>query len=864
MHKLLARVQAHRTAVSLIVTVALVGCAFTALHQLTETIHLRDLRSAFHMIAPSQIAIALGLTALRYLALTLYDHLALRVIGKPLPWRTAAIASFISYTLAHNLGLSPITGGSARYRVYSRAGLDGADVARVVALAGSTFWMGVMSIAGLAMAFHQAPLTIAGIPLSAGAVRLIGDLILIAMLGVVALCAFGPRQIGLFGWTLPLPSVRLALGQVGIAGIDLAAASAALFILIPGADPSLLPTFVLAYALAIIATLVTHVPGGLGVFEAVVIATVPADRPALFAALIAYRIVYYLFPLALGVIAFALHEGKQRRIGRAMSGARSLASGLAPLLMAAASFMGGSFLLVSGATPAITDRLQALHAILPLPFIEASHLAASLTGTALILLAPGLYRRLDGAFVAARALLLVGAAFSLAKGIDYEEAIVCLTIAGLLQWTRAAFYRRTAFVTQPFSPSWLACVATVCALTVWIGLFSFKHVDYDNALWWQFALRDDASRYLRASLGMAVMLGGVAIWRMFAPASQRTTDITDSLAVDAVLRSASRTDAMLALTGDKRFLFSPDGGAFLMYQVRGSSWIVMADPVGPRAAWRDLVWTLRGMADAAQGRLMLYQISADMLEIAIELGLQLVKYGEEAIIDLARFSLDGSAMRSIRHAERRATREGASFEVVPAASVPALLDALEAVSDEWLTTKGQREKGFSLGRFDRAYMAHFDCALVRVEGRIVAFANIWRTDDRRELSVDLMRHGAGSPPGVMDYLFASLMLWGKAQGYARFTQGIAPLSGIEGRRLSTLWAKAGAMIFRHGERFYGFRGLRAYKEKFAPAWEPRYIAAPRGLGFVGAMADLNRLIGKTPTAHALRVPPVVALLPLAA
>ena len=852
MHKLIAWIGAHRTAASLAVTALLVAIAFTALHRLTETIHLGDVRAAFRTIAPDQIAWALMLTAASYLALTLYDHLALRVIGKPLPWKIAAIASFTSYTLAHNLGLSPITGGSARYRIYSRAGLDGADVARVVALAASTFWMGVMAIAGFSMAMHQAPLSIAGIELSAAATRGTGDLIVAATLGLLLLCAFGPRQIRLSRWTMPVPSARLAIGQIGIAGLDLAAASAALFVLIPGADPALLPTFILAYTLAIIATVITHVPGGLGVFEAVVIATVPADKPALFAALIAYRVIYYLLPLALGVITLVLHEGQQRRLGRTLSGARSLASGLAPLLMSAATFLGGTFLLISGATPAVSGRLQSLHSVLPLPFIEASHLAASLTGTGLILLAPGLYRRLDGAFVATRALLLAGAAFSLAKGIDYEEAIVCLTIAGLLQWTSPAFYRRTAFIARPFSRTWLACVTTVCGLTVWLGLFSYKHVDYDNALWWDFALHGDASRYLRASLGIAVTLIGVAVWRLLAPAAQNRADMADMAAVDAVLDQADRTDAMLALTGDKRFLFSAEGDAFLMYQVKGSSWIVMADPVGPRETWRDLIWQIRTMADAAQGRLMLYQISADMLEIAIELGLQLVKYGEEAIVDLGNFSLDGSRMRSIRQAERRAVREGASFEVIPVEAVQPLLDELEAISSEWLEAKGQREKGFSLGRFERGYIARFDCAVVRVDGRIVAFANIWKATSGGELSLDLMRHAAGSPPGVMDYLFASLMLWGQAQGYARFTLGLAPLSGIEGRRLSPFWAKAAAMIFRHGERFYGFKGLRAYKEKFAPAWEPRYIAAPNGLGFIQAMSDLNRLIGKTPSA----VPPI--------
>lgn len=845
MAKLIAFIRGHRAAMTVAVVGLLVALGLTALHALTATLRLSDIRAAFHAISSTQIGLALACTALSYFALTFYDVLALRVIGRPLPWRTAAIASFVSYTISHNLGLSVVTGGSARYRIYSRAGLDGGDIARVIAIAGTTFWMGVLAITGIAMVSHGGVLVFAGMMLAPTVTHGIGAAIIAAALGFILLCSFGPPQVPLGGWTMPLPRAETALAQIGIAGVDLAAAGAALFLLIPGADPSLLPSFILAYGLGIIATVVTHVPGGLGVFEAVVIATVPADRPAIAAALIAYRIIYYLLPLAFGVVMLAVQEGRERRrIARTIEGIRSVATGLAPLLLSAAAFIGGGLLLLSGSTPGIPARLHTLDAIVPLPFIEASHLAASLAGTGLLLLAPGLYRRLDGAFVAVRALLIAGAIFSLVKGIDYEEAIVCLSIAGLLQWTRPAFYRTTALTTHAFSPSWLANVLAVSGLALWVGLFSYKHVDYQNSLWWDFALHGDASRYLRASLGVAVLLIGTAVWRLFAPAAQHILPSPLPAEIQPALELAERTDAMLSLTGDKRFLISDGGDAFLMYQVKGSSWIVMADPVGPRDAWRDLLWTMRSMADAAQGRLMLYQVSADMLSLAIELGLQLVKYGEEAIVDLSGFSIDGPKMRSLRHAERRAAREGASFEVVPVDRVAALIPELAAISDAWLDAKGQREKAFSLGRFDPAYIARFDCAVVRVDGRIVAFANLWKTASKRELSVDLMRHAEGSPPGVMDYLFVSLMLWGQAEGYRRFSLGLAPLSGIEGRRLAPLWSKAASMLFRHGERFYGFKGLRAYKEKFAPIWEPRYIAAPQGLGLVKAMHDLNRLIGR--------------------
>ena len=284
-----------------------------------------------------------------------------------------------------------------------------------------------------------------------------------------------------------------------------------------------------------------------------------------------------------------------------------------------------------------------------------------------------------------------------------------------------------------------------------------------------------------------------------------------------------------------------------MYQLRGTSWIVMGDPIGEPAAWPALLWRIRDLADAAQGRLLLYQISAPVLDLAIGMGLHIVKYGEEAVVDLPDLRLETPRLRSLRKAERAAARRGLTFRVVPAAAVPVILDELRAISDDWLAAKGQSEKGFSLGRFDPEYLAHFDIAVAMVEDRIVAFANLWLTANREAASIDLMRHRDDAPHGTMDFLFVHLLQWARERGFATFTLGIAPLSGIDGRRLAPAWARAAALIFHHGERLYGFRGLRAYKEKFSPRWEPRYIAGPRGVGMVQGLRDLSLLVGRVPT-----------------
>ncbi len=169
-----------------------------------------------------------------------------------------------------------------------------------------------------------------------------------------------------------------------------------------------------------------------------------------------------------------------------------------------------------------------------------------------------------------------------------------------------------------------------------------------------------------------------------------------------------------------------------------------------------------------------------------------------------------------------------------------LLPELREISDAWLSDKATAEKHFSVGSFDPAYLGQFDFALVRRMGVLVAFANLWETRTKRELSVDLMRFGPDAPRSAMDFLFVELMLWGRAQGYEWFNLGMAPLAGLEQHPLAPAWHRVGNFVFRYGEHFYNFEGLRRYKTKFRPVWEPRYLVGP---GRHRAAADPARRVG---------------------
>jgi phosphatidylglycerol lysyltransferase len=298
------------------------------------------------------------------------------------------------------------------------------------------------------------------------------------------------------------------------------------------------------------------------------------------------------------------------------------------------------------------------------------------------------------------------------------------------------------------------------------------------------------------------------------------------------------------LLGDKRLLLNDRQTSFIMFGVEGRSWVALGDPVGGTPDEKqDLIWQFRDLCDQYAGWPVFYQVHADSLPFYVEAGMTLIKLGEEALVDLAAFSLEGKSQRAFRNVVNRFGKEAYAFAVVPPETTRALMPELRRVSDDWLQKKSVREKGFSLGYFDEAYLAHFSTAVVRApDGGLVAFANLWTSEPKGELSIDLMRYSEAAPGGVMDFLFVQLMLWGKEQGYKDFNLGMAPLSGIENRTLAPFWAKMGAAIYRYGEHFYNFQGVREYKEKFGPRWEPKFLATRGSLALPVVMTNIASLI----------------------
>jgi phosphatidylglycerol lysyltransferase len=819
-----------------------------ALYRELHTYRLHDILRELHSLPSAKVMLAVLLAAASYLAATGYDTLAARYIRRPLPYRRTALAAFLGTTFSNNLGFGILTGGSLRLRMYTAWGLSVVEASQLLAFCTLTLWLGFLALGGVVFSLEPVAVPQA-LHLPLLSVRPVGFFFLAVVAAYVVLTLVVRKPLRVRSTDLRLPSPGLVPAQLAVGLLDWSLAAATLYVLLPPQAGLSFPAFIGVYALALIAGVASQVPGGLGVFETVFLLLLASRVPAseVLGGLLAYRGIYYLLPLGASVLLLAVRELARRgeavrAAGRAV---QRVSSAVVPPLLALATLAGGAVLLISGATSAVPARIAWLERALPLPILEMSHFLGSVAGVGLLFLARGLFRRLDAAYLLTAGLLAAGIVFSLLKGADYEEAIILAVMLAALLPARRYFYRKSSLFAVRLSAGWLAATAFVILGTLWLTLFAHKHVEYSHELWWQFAFQSNAPRSLRALSGAVVAALVLAVASLLRPHGRPRGAGCSSEELERALplvRASPQTYANLALLGDKHFLFSPAGGAFLMYRCTGRNWVAMGDPIGRPEEWPELVWSFREQADRYGGWTVFYEVGGEHLELYLDLGLSLLKLGEEARVPIADFSLEGSARKGLRYTVRKLEAEGVSFEVAPPGEVSALLPDLKEISDQWLEQKKTREKSFSLGSFREDYLGRFPAGLVRAGGRIVAFTNLWAGENLEELSIDLMRHRLEAPAGVMEYLFTRLMLWGREQGYRWFNLGMVPLAGLADHALAPLWNRIGTLLFRHGEHFYNFQGLRHFKQKFDPLWSPRYLASPGGLVLPVILAGVATLV----------------------
>jgi phosphatidylglycerol lysyltransferase len=789
--------------------------------QALRGIHIHDVRETLRALDGRWLVAAGAFTLVNVAVMGLYDVVAFsrtrtRAVER---WRYGAVA----FCWSNFLTLGPLAGPAIRLWLY-RGTVDHPSELR-------------SAIVSVVIAFSAG---LAGWTAAAVAVARIGGgfatLVMASLIGVGAAAwiarAIASRLEDLSGASMR--AVRtLELAIVGWLDWLLALGAFAACLRATGLDVPLLRVahdFFVGQAIG----LASLIPGGFGSSDAFWIARLPFDQNVTTAALAAYRFVYYVgpwFTASMVLLSWAARQSSRR-------------TALARRVVAALVGAAGVLIIVSSASPAIHARLILMERYVPLPLVEAGQIASALAGLLLLALARGLARGYRAAYKGTLALLLLAGFASLLKGLDWEESLSLGTVA-VAAWSQAGLFDRESggdwLETADLGLGFLALL-----LFLVFGTFSHHLGAGVFARFTSIGYRFQAARFLRSAASMFFALGAATLYVLlrtpvhFAPPPE--PEVNRALEYNAAFGAG--TTPMMVAVGDKSVFFDGDRG-FCLYRTIGPYLAVFSDPVvrgaGERAAFVDALFAFAAEIDR---RPLFYQVSPEWIPLLHDRGYHLFKLGEEAIVPLDRITLQGHAGKLTRQILRRAERDGIVFSMLEPHEAAAHLPELEAISDHWLASKHVNERQFSIGYFSKEYLQRFRCGIVREkcpEGRILAFANFLEGPRRQELSVDLMRYRTDGP-SVMDFLLMSVMLYGKDQGFRTFNLGMAPLASVGDRRGAHRRERLASLIFRRGEQWYNFQGVRFYKQKFDPDWLPRYLAYDAAWEWPVALANASALI----------------------
>jgi phosphatidylglycerol lysyltransferase len=514
---------------------------------------------------------------------------------------------------------------------------------------------------------------------------------------------------------------------------------------------------------------------------------------------------------------------------------------------------------VASVMPSMGYRLSLLEDYLPLQVTRGGHLTSALAGFALLLLAANLWRRKRVAWLLTVLVLAASIVTHMLKGLDYEEAsLAVLLLIILLVW-------RTHFHARSDPPSIRQALSTLLAaltFTVFYGTTGFYLLDRHFRVSFGFwaALRQTIvmftqfydpglepitgfGRYFADSIYLVGMLTtGYAMLLLIRPvlARHRPAPAERARAWDIVRTYGHTSLARLTLLDDKLYYFSP-GGSLIAYVVEGRAALVLGDPIGPAPDFSNCIEGFKEFCSHNDWLPAFYQVLPDCLKGYQQAEFHSIQIGQEGVVDLLCFSLEGGGRKSLRSSVNKMKRLGYSAEVLTPPHSPLLLNVLNDISNEWLSDHNASEMRFSVGWFDEAYLNTCPILIVRnPEGAVEAFANIILEFQANEVTVDMMRHLANAGKGQMDFLFVSLFDWAKMQGCARFNFGLSALSGIGEKQQDPAIERALAFIYEHVHQLYNFKGVHAYKDKYGPVWSPRYLIYPNILNLPSIGTALMR------------------------
>lgn len=615
-----------------------------------------------------------------------------------------------------------------------------------------------------------------------------------------------------------------------------------------GFHPTLL-TAMIGYLTAIISLIVSPFMRGMGTVEvsiAFVLTRFGYSSVDAIAIAFLYRFFEFWLPLSIGAMSFLLKINK-------------LLMRVIPSLL----ILGlGITNIISVLTPAIEGRLSRLQDIIPLEAITASNYFVLIAGVFLVLTASFMMKGLKNAWWIALALSIISAVGHITKAIDYEEALVAFGVVIMLLFSKKEYYiksdSRLSFV--GFSTALLSILAVLIYGVIGFYYLDKSHFNIDfniqQSLWYslqnfflidsnELVPQDDFAKHFLLTINISGLLSlSFLIYTLFKPYALKRFADTDGLEVSkgVVKRYGNSSLDYFKTYRDKLIFMSGELDAFISYRISGSFAVSLENPVAENEEQTKKCILLFDKYCYENGlKSLYYRVPAESLPLYKSMGKKSLFLGQEGIVDLSSFSLEGGSRKPMRNAVNKVIDRGYKSTIHTPPVKDGVLQKLKAVSDEWLDETRRKEIVFSQGMFIWDELKQQTIITVESpEEKIVGFINIIPDYTPNEATYDLIRKTKDAPNGLMDFILIELFNYMKAQGYRYINLGLAPLSGME--KSQKLTEESMNFAYHKISAFSQYRGLREYKEKFSPVWHNKYLIYEHDFDLLQVPSVLNKVI----------------------
>jgi len=492
------------------------GAMYLLYHKL-KAYSLEQIYHSMHQIPIVSILASIGLMIVNYIILVGYDWLALKAIAKKLPLAKVALVSYIGQAFSYNFG-ALLGGTTVRYRIYSSWGFNITDVVRLVLMLAVTFWVGALGLCGLVFLIFPTDIPeilLAKMPF--GDIRILGACLLSITIAYLIACFFVRKPITVFKKEFFFPPIHIATLQALVAGIDLIIAAGCMYVLLPSDLNISFLQFLPNFLIAQVAVVLTHVPGGIGVFELIILHLTQSDQESVvIAAVFCFRLIYFILPLIGAAFVLTIYEMRAHKEFLNSSG--QWLSVFSNYIASIAVFLGGIALIFTSILPSITQSHAQSHSLYILHnsviIANISSFISLLSGVILLFLAYGLERRQCLAWKLTIVVLLCGIMASIFNGLHYLSLVMLILIIIYTISAKRRCYRSSFIWNEKFPIKWLCAIYTVLCAAVALVYFMQKYVLYNEP----FFLIQHTQEYIHGiypALGVIIILASSFIYRYF-------------------------------------------------------------------------------------------------------------------------------------------------------------------------------------------------------------------------------------------------------------------------------------------------------------------------------------------------------------